>query len=137
MPRNDNPPVQLPPEIETTDFRIAPPAGIGNGAVAVSSTTVTSMDINNPGKTLSTEVHVCADCNRVMHKPEQVGGVCAVCNRLLCVESARLLCELFGRCACLEHSADTGKGRVCRNHGWVQTLIHMFSSKHNPNGGQK
>jgi hypothetical protein len=137
MPRNNNPPIQLPPEIETTEFRIAPPTRIDNGAVAVSSTSVTSMDINNPGKTLSTEVHICADCNRVMHKVEEVGGACGVCGQFLCVESAKLLCDACGRCMCREHSTNTGNGRICSNHGWLRTIAHMVFSKPNQNGGQK
>lgn len=137
MPRNNNPPIHLPPEVKETNFRISPPARIGNGNNAITSKEVTALDINNPQTFISTEVHICADCNRVMHKAEEVGGVCGVCGQFICVESVRLLCDLCGRCMCREHSADTGKGRICSNHGWLRTLAHMFSSKPSQNGGKK
>jgi hypothetical protein len=137
MPGNNKQPVRVPPEIKETHFRISPPTQIGNGSDAIRSREVTSLDINNPGTFISTEVHLCADCNRVMHKVEEVGGVCGVCGQFLCVESAKLLCDLCGRCMCREHSTDTGKGRICSNHGWLRTIAHMFSSKAKQTGGNK
>jgi hypothetical protein len=137
MPRNNNLPVGLPPEIKETRFRISPPVQIGAGNDPIRSKEVTSLDINNPGTSITSEVHICADCNRVMHKIEEVGGVCSVCGQFLCVESAKLLCDTCGRCMCREHSTDTGTGCICSNHGWFRTLVHMFSSKPTQNGGTK
>jgi len=118
-----------PSQVQQNRYRVAPPGRMGEDSDAVSSEVVTWFQAGAFGTTTVNTVRICASCNAVMHKAEEVGGVCRVCNRLLCVECAKLKCAICEGCVCRAHSSDTSKGRICETHGFLAVLGHLFFSK--------
>lgn len=123
MANNNTPPSKR----ERTRIRVI-------GTAAVRSDAITSVKVRNSqrrSETTTIDIRYCASHRGVMHSAEEVGGVCRVCEQLVCTECAKHTCALCGEIVCLKESIQTEHGDICSNHGFWETLIFTFRGGRN------
>ena len=94
------------------------------GTAAINEPAIETEEVQNMGaeigETTTTYITICASSRHVLHTAEEVGGVCSVCQQLLCVECAKHTCAFCGECVCKKESRKTRKGDVCQTHGFLE-----------------
>lgn len=80
----------------------------------------------NRDETTTTYIRICASDRRAIRTVEEIGGVCRVCEQVVCAKCADFQCALCGSCVCKHESIRTAKGDVCQNHGFFETLWFLI-----------
>ncbi len=123
-PDRFSPPDSGPFKRERSRFRVVGPAGLSNEAIEERK--VKEYGPGGFGETTTTDMAFCASCQAVMHKPEEVGGVCNVCGLLLGLDCSKYRCEFCRRCVCQSQTRDARGKPFCITHGRLQVLKYLL-----------
>jgi hypothetical protein len=83
------------------------------------------------GRSVTTYIRYCASGRHAIHTAEEIGGVCAVCEQVLCSECAKHLCALCGAMVCLKESMHTSAGDLCSTHGFLEAMVFVLKGGRN------
>lgn len=59
----------------------------------------------------------------VMHTPQEVGGACSHCHRLLCTECTQVQCAIDGNVLYRDHAASFRQKAICRSHCLLRMVV--------------
>lgn len=76
----------------------------------------------------SAEAAHCNSCKRAMFESAQVGGICTICNSVICAQCSESRCAICNSCCCDSSacSARMSTKKVCRAHGLGAYLKFAF-----------
>jgi hypothetical protein len=68
-------------------------------------------------------IPTCAQ-GHVIHGPQEIGGYCADCGRLLCTApGCNVTCSICHVCVCQLHRGKVNGSPVCKSHGFFRLLF--------------
>jgi len=126
-PQDDDAPPRQPQWGDRTTARVRGPARLNDPVFE-------HEDLQPMGEALGQQVTtffiICASSRHVIHKPEEVGAYCAVCQQALCLECAKHTCAICGEAVCLKESRRTPNGDFCANrHGFFETIPFIMKGR--------
>lgn len=75
----------------------------------------------------TTRLTYCGGCNAALHDAAEIGGVCVVCHRVLCLKSCSTVrCSECAKSVCKTDSVDVGDTVVCRPDFNEQTKVRVL-----------
>lgn len=74
-----------------------------------------------------TKLHRCKGCYRTIHRLEELGGTCVICDMFLCTECAAFRCAFkkCRKCVCPEDHIELGQQVYCWKHGMQKIVIRL------------